>query len=262
MFHIQLHDHDFSGQPTHTIPGRDIHAALEIRKDYSDWAKAQIASLELIENVDYIRSPEMGSNQSRGGQNRIEYHFTLDMAKHISLASRTPKGKAYRQALIDLEKRVSPHAIIQASPEERALKIVNDWKALAEALSSPIHLALVEAAKRTEEIGVNIVPLLKSSEYMVTDDESDYWLEPTELGKRRNKTGAEINKMLAAMGLQAKISGEWQPTDSAEGLYKWHTWKSEHSTKSGRNLKWHVARIEQLMDGFFEARNYGERVDE
>jgi phage anti-repressor protein len=103
---IEVHANTVGEHLIQTIDGRDIHRALEIGKDYTNWVKAQIKSLQLIENIDYIFYTQKGKNPT-GGRPRSEYFFTIEIAKHIALASRTDKGRSYRQALIDLERRAN-----------------------------------------------------------------------------------------------------------------------------------------------------------
>ena len=100
-------------EEVNAVNGRELHGALEIKKDFSDWIKVQISSLGLEENVDYIVFPQKGENPistqkegySVGGRPSIEYILTLDAAKHIAMASRSARGKAVRAYFIEVEKR-------------------------------------------------------------------------------------------------------------------------------------------------------------
>jgi phage anti-repressor protein len=106
MFSIQVHPNRIADAITDTICGREIHESLGIEKHYADWIKRQIKTLGLIENIDFIVFHQQGKNPL-GGRPTIEYYFTIESAKHVALASRTEKGRQYRQALIDLENQVS-----------------------------------------------------------------------------------------------------------------------------------------------------------
>jgi phage anti-repressor protein len=122
MFEIQLHNQVLSGDVKETVSGRDIHGALDINRGYAHWVRDQINSLQLIENVDYVVLVQNDQNP-QGGRPASQYYFTIDIAKHIALASRTPKGREYRQALIDLEQRTSDTMPIIKNP---ATKIAID----------------------------------------------------------------------------------------------------------------------------------------
>lgn len=251
MSNIILHDKEVGGNLIQTLNARELYEGLGVKGDFTSWIKDQIKARELIENKDFVVFMANHENP-RGGRPRAEYFLTIRAAKHITAMSRSEGGEQYRTALFDLEEGVASYGHVIQSPHQKAIELTKDIIELARLFGAPMHVALIEASKAIEPLGIDTMPLLKSSEYMDNIDVDDHWLEPTELGKRSNKTGAEMNKLLAAIGLQAKINGEWIPTDSAEGLFQWHSWKSEHSTKSGRNLKWHVKRVEQLVDNFFE----------
>ena len=79
---------------------------LGVQKDYSDWIKIQIETLDLEENLDFLKLPQKGEqkNTGSGGHNRADYIISLDAAKHIAMASRTPKGKEVRRYFIEMEK--------------------------------------------------------------------------------------------------------------------------------------------------------------
>jgi len=74
-----------------TANARELWEFLEIKKDFSDWIKNQIESLDLEENFDFKVFHLKGENP-KGGRPEIEYVLTLDTAKHIAMASRTQKN--------------------------------------------------------------------------------------------------------------------------------------------------------------------------
>lgn len=87
-------------EETNSVNARELHVELEISKRYADWINHQISSLGLEENIDYIKFCE----DSKFGRPKKEYIITLDTAKHISMASRTAKGKEVRKYFIEAEK--------------------------------------------------------------------------------------------------------------------------------------------------------------
>lgn len=104
-------------EETNAVNARDLHTALEVKKDFSNWVKAQIGGLGLEDNIDYIKLTQKGE-LSKTGQWRNEYILTLDAAKHIAMASRSSKGKEVRRYFIEIEKQwrstaqgISPHLI-------------------------------------------------------------------------------------------------------------------------------------------------------
>ena len=77
----------FAGATLPTVNARDLHAFLEVGRDFSSWIKDRIEKYEFVENQDFVCSPVLVSD-SRGGQNRIDYHLALDMAKELAMVER------------------------------------------------------------------------------------------------------------------------------------------------------------------------------
>lgn len=107
------------------VSARDLHAALEIKKQFAAWIEYQIESMGLIEAEDF--SPILV--KSTGGRPSVEYALTIETAKHLAMATRTEKGKQVRAYFIECEKKLSTvTAVPQTLPE--ALRMAAD---LAEA---------------------------------------------------------------------------------------------------------------------------------
>ncbi len=100
---IKIESSVIDGSAVETVNARDIHKNLKIKKDFSDWMKHQIESLDLEENFDYFSLPQKVEREV-GATTRIEYILTVDAAKHIAMASRTEQGKKVRKYFIAMEK--------------------------------------------------------------------------------------------------------------------------------------------------------------
>ncbi len=262
MFSIQLHDSNFSGQSVQTIPGRDIHSALEISREYSKWVREQIDFHQFIENVDYVVSAVFGENPS-GGRPSIEYYFTLGSAKHVALTSRSKKGKEYRQALIDMENRVSMISQSgQERPTELAAGIIQDYIRIAALLQVPTHMGLIQAQHAVKPLGVDLVPMLAQSPLMQGFSASDRMLEPTELAKALGfKSAQAMNKMLERVGLQARINDKWEVTDAGKALCVENAWTTANG-KSGYNYKWNVEQVRELVEKYVNGMQDDDDYDE
>lgn len=253
MFSIQVYDYQIGSNSHQTISGREMHSELQIKYDFSTWVRDQIKRLQLIENIDYTVIQNLQENP-QGGRPRTEYYFTIDIAKHIALASHTPKGRLYRQALIDLEKQVYSISNYQERPTQIAIGIAEDFVRLAEIFGAPKSVALIEAKKSIDLLGINVSSLLQSSTEMDDIQDEDVYLEPTELAEQLGvKNAREMNKILEGMGLQSKINKTWVATDKADSMCSRHQWSSERSTKSGYNYKWRLSAIQRLMSQYLEA---------
>ena len=132
------------GDLEQTINARDLHAFLEVGKDFTTWVKDRINQYDFVDGVDFtivetLSSPISGSTKARP-QRVKEYHLALNMAKELAMVERNDKGKQARQYFIECERRAKANvigagwaAIPQTLPE--ALRLAADLaeqKALAE----------------------------------------------------------------------------------------------------------------------------------
>lgn len=99
---IKIENKIIGSKTVNSVNARELYETLAIKKDFADWAKAQINSLGLEENVDYITFNQKVKAGS-GTSIRKEYIFIFKAAKHISMASRTAKGKDVRNYFIKCE---------------------------------------------------------------------------------------------------------------------------------------------------------------
>ena len=102
-----------------TVSARDLHEALEIRERFSLWFSRYADVFEKGTDYQSVGKPTVVNN----GAKRVLDDFLLstDMAKHISMMTKTEKGKIMRQYFIDLEK-------VWNTPEQvmaRALKLAD-----------------------------------------------------------------------------------------------------------------------------------------
>ncbi|EHJ49553.1 AntA/AntB antirepressor domain protein [Solidesulfovibrio carbinoliphilus subsp. oakridgensis] len=86
-----------------TVNARDLHRALEVGRDFSNWIKDRIEEYGFVENQDYVRFTPKLAKTSQGGRPPIDYHVTFDMAKELGMVERTPVGRAIRLYFIRKE---------------------------------------------------------------------------------------------------------------------------------------------------------------
>lgn len=100
---IKVSNNEIGEEKLQTVNSRELWEELGSERRYADWIKMQIESLELEERLDFevfhknVKNPQ-------GGRPESDYIITLDAAKHIAMASRTPKGKEVRKYFIEMEK--------------------------------------------------------------------------------------------------------------------------------------------------------------
>ncbi len=98
--------------------------------------------------------------------------------------------------------------------------------------------------------------MLRASVSMDNIADDARMLEPADLGKLVQLSGAEVNQLLARHGVQVRGQGRWVPTEAANGSWATHAWQ-KHG-KSGYNLKWNVAFVQGLVNTEAVRRRGGE----
>lgn len=98
---IHILSTNINNEEVNAVSAKELHKALELKKDFSNWIKKQIERAELTEDVNYITHALKGV----GGQfEKIDYILTLDSAKHIAMMSQSKKAKEVREYFIETEK--------------------------------------------------------------------------------------------------------------------------------------------------------------
>jgi len=132
-----------------TVNARELHAFLEIGKDFSTWIKVQINRAGIIENEDFVKLTQK-RELSATGQSTIEYHLTLESGKHIAMMSQAKKGREVRNYFIECEKVAmqSPQQPAELSYDE----IMNRALTMSSAKIHALQSANAELETQVEQI--------------------------------------------------------------------------------------------------------------
>ena len=128
-FSININAAAIGSESINTVNARDLHAFLEVGRDFSNWIKNRIEAYGFAENVDYVtaqnlRSPNLASSKSRP-QLATDYLVSIDMAKELAMVERTEKGRQVRRYFIECEKALhfrSNDLFLQLARAEVALQ--------------------------------------------------------------------------------------------------------------------------------------------
>lgn len=112
--------------PAHveTVNARDLHAALHVGRDFSDWIKRRIQNYGFEEGTDFtvFDSTITGNQRKRGGDRKtVEYFLTIDMAKELAMLENNDAGKRVRRYFIEMERAAREHILSEKMQQAIAL---------------------------------------------------------------------------------------------------------------------------------------------
>lgn len=127
-----------------TVDARDLHAFLDVGRDFTTWIEARITKYGFQAHVDYVvdASPDRGNQSGRGGDRRsVAFHLAIDMAKELAMVENSDRGRAVRRYFLDCERKAKTgnvHFIVpQTLPE--ALRLAADQAERIEAQKAQIQ---------------------------------------------------------------------------------------------------------------------------
>jgi phage anti-repressor protein len=120
---IRLTQALIGGATVQAADARDLHAFLDVRKAFATWIKVQIAAYGFEEGRDFITAEGLSVPSKEGSKGRpqktVEYLITMDMAKEVSMVSKTDRGKEARRYFIECERRVHQPFLSLPQPTDR-----------------------------------------------------------------------------------------------------------------------------------------------
>ena len=114
-----------------TVSARELHKALEVSSRFSRWFDTNKEMF--VEGEDYNKRTSSTVVNNGAVRELEDYEITVLMAKHLSMMSRTEKGREIRNYLIDLEKawntpeQIFARALKMADAELQKVKADNQY---------------------------------------------------------------------------------------------------------------------------------------
>lgn len=103
---IPIFTSNFNGSQTQSIDARRLHEFLEVKTKFATWVQRKIQKHRFLENIDFTRISH-NRETSSGGTVVIEYYFSTDMAKQVSMLEDNKKGDEARLYFIAKEKQAN-----------------------------------------------------------------------------------------------------------------------------------------------------------
>lgn len=183
------------------VMGRDLHAFLEVRRDYTNWFK-QMVGYGFVDGQDFtlVKEETAGHPGSPNLANTRHNHIiSLDMAKEIAMIQRTERGKQARQYVIEVEKRA--RQVAELTPEQLMAK------ALLQAESTMKEL---EVRATTEEESLQAAaPALEYHEKFVAEDDDLTTID--DFARVYGTTGPKVRGLLTEknVAFRHKVGARW-----------------------------------------------------
>ncbi len=263
---------------TKTVNARDLHAFLEIGKDFSTWIKDRINKYDFIEGEDFtLTLPKTREQVSHGGHNAKNYHISLDMAKELSMVERNTKGKEARKYFIACEKKMLAPTkqltrkeilmmAIEAEEKVEALalenkKLIRSKGQIADKQTASALGKASGAVRRIKSLERRLEPLEAFDRYVRQNTPSKKFKTVTEIGAAIGRSGTAINKILTEIGFQEaskdkESSVVFNSTEFTERQVRVITEAGEefssyvvHRTGNGttRSIKWNLSVLKQII---------------
>ena len=105
-FPIEIQTNNITGE--RTVSAREIYEFLGVGRDFTTWIKRRIEKYSFTENIDFsvVSIAPQNGGAKKGGQNKVDYILTLDMAKELCMIENNERGREARQYFIACEKQL------------------------------------------------------------------------------------------------------------------------------------------------------------
>jgi anti-repressor protein len=250
---IKVSKEKIGNSSVNSVSARDLHEALEVKRDFSTWIKNRIEKYQFIENEDYIKTvPQNGGTGNNGlfdGSDKIEYYLTIDMAKELAMIENNQNGRKIRKYFIEIEKRYFEKSERLSVDEIREIKeISKELVELANIFGFSGNQAFLSADKGVRKITGNS-PLEILDEKHLVSDSKDQVLTPTQIGKVIEKSAIEVNLLLQDLGFQEKLDRVWNITENGMQFAVMLDTNKKHSDGTPvKQIKWKSKVLDKLKN--------------
>jgi anti-repressor protein len=208
-----------------TVDARELHAFLEVGRDFTSWIKGRIEKYEFEVGSDYVVT--LTKTGERKNVTSHQYTLSLEMAKELCMVENNEKGREARRYFIACEKRLkslsTPSYMIE-DPIARAQRWIQEQQ---EKLMMQQRIAEYEP-KVT---------------YFDTILQSTDLLNAGQIAKDYGLSAKKLNQILKEEKVQYKINGQWllYQNHAEKGYTKSTTQayrKSDGSRGTALHTKW------------------------
>lgn len=205
------------------VYGSELHAVLQVGRDFSTWVKARLAECDATEKEDYDSFPQNGGKPT-GGRPRMEYVIKLDTAKEMAMLEHNEKGKRVRRYFIGVEKRYKAGKIRNDKSDKLRIMEMNARTRMAQTYLklaqidtlSPTYKSVL-ASKASEVLaGEPIIPIPKIEQKKVYTAQ--------EIGNMFGISANKVGRIANQNNLKTEANGEYRRDKSKHSAHECDVW--------------------------------------
>ena len=184
---IKVYENDRQEQ---LVDARELHTALNNKRQFSDWIKQRIEQYGFIENVDFSTFHNFVKREgSNLGSKTTEYALTLDTAKEIAMVENNEQGRKIRRYFIEVEKKAKAMFEVPKTLPEALRKAAELAEQLEQQKPKVLFANSVETSTTSILIG-DLAKLIKQNGYDIGQNRLFKWLRDNnyliKFGERKN----------------------------------------------------------------------------
>lgn len=140
---------ELDGEKRRLVNARDLHNQLGIATPFDKWIKRSLINQDFLQGIDFAVIVKNVDDESKFGgvRKQTEYLVTIEVAKHLAMMAKTPKGKEVRQYFINVERQWRKRML-----EDQ--RLANTMRRLAE--NDGLFSITRSAAEISKALGINI----------------------------------------------------------------------------------------------------------
>lgn len=232
------------------VSARELHEFLGIVKHMTQWMVPYIKNdndYGFVENVDFTRID--GEVNPTNGIPTIDYALTIEMAKELSMLSKSPKGSEARKYFISCEKKLKENLQVintsELSPELQMFKQIFDTVARQQLENKQIKAEIKETKEEIK--GIREVVAINTSTISWREECRKLIVKMAQnLGG--NKFISEINKEIySLMRTRLKCKLDVQLTNMRRRMADEGVCKSKRDKLNYLDV---IARDSRLIEGY------------
>lgn len=184
------------------VSARELHEGLEVKRDFTTWIKGRITKYNFEENTDFtiMNLAHQNGGASWGGNNKLDYIITVDMAKELCMVENNDLGRKFRKYFIACEKKLQevqqPKQMSDNELIAKALLLVNEKYEQAKVELTQTKAELTEKTEFIDDIN-DCFTFTQISQFnkQLLKDRKDIVLSTATLNKVAAELCIPINKI-------------------------------------------------------------------